>query len=48
MDQYLEAMRDWGLYQGQKAHVAYAEGYRQHLGHGYPQDDLLGRTLGRL
>jgi len=48
MDQYLRAMRDWGLHQGQKAGVAYAEGYRQHLGHGYPQDDLLGRTLGRL
>jgi LmbE family N-acetylglucosaminyl deacetylase len=48
MDQYLQAMRDWGLHQGQAVGVVSAEGYRQHLGHGYPQDDLLGRTLGRL
>lgn len=46
MDQYLQAMRDWGAHRGRQAGVAFAEGYRQHLGHSYPQDDVLGRVLG--
>jgi LmbE family N-acetylglucosaminyl deacetylase len=48
MDQYLQTMRDWGAHRGQQAGVAYAEGFRQHLGHGYPQDNLLGQLLGAL
>ncbi|HJZ94787.1 MAG TPA: PIG-L deacetylase family protein [Gemmataceae bacterium] len=46
MDDYLRAMRDWSAQQGKAVGVAYAEGYRQHLGHSYPQDNLLGRLLG--
>jgi LmbE family N-acetylglucosaminyl deacetylase len=46
MDQYLQAMRDWGARQGAGCGVAYAEGFRQHLGHSYPQDNLLGQLLG--
>lgn len=46
MDQYLQAMRDWGEHRGKEAGVAYAEGFRQHLGHSYPQDNLLGQLLG--
>lgn len=46
MDQYLQAMRDWGAHRGRAAGVAYAEGFRQHLGHSYPQDNLLGQLLG--
>jgi LmbE family N-acetylglucosaminyl deacetylase len=46
MDHYLQAMRDWGRQRGQEAGVAYAEGFRQHLGHSYPQDNLLGAVLG--
>jgi LmbE family N-acetylglucosaminyl deacetylase len=46
MDQYLQAMRDWGARRGQCIGTAYAEGYRQHLGHSYPQDNLLGQLLG--
>jgi len=46
MDQYLQAMRDWGAVQGQAAGVAFAEGFRQHLGHSYPQDNLLSLVLG--
>jgi N-acetylglucosamine malate deacetylase 1 len=46
MDQYLQAMRAWGAHQGRPIGAAYAEGLRQHLGHSYPQDDLLGRLLG--
>jgi N-acetylglucosamine malate deacetylase 1 len=45
LDQYVQAMRDWAARQGARAGVAYAEGFRQHLGHGYPQDDLLGSLL---
>jgi LmbE family N-acetylglucosaminyl deacetylase len=46
LDQYIKAMRDWGAARGRACGVAYAEGFRQHLGHGYPQDNLLGRLLG--
>jgi LmbE family N-acetylglucosaminyl deacetylase len=46
MDQYLQAMRDWSARRGQAHGVAYAEGFRQHLGHSYPQDNLLGHMLG--
>jgi LmbE family N-acetylglucosaminyl deacetylase len=40
------SMRDWAAYQGKQAGVAYAEGFRQHLGHSYPQNNLLGELLG--
>jgi LmbE family N-acetylglucosaminyl deacetylase len=46
MDHYVQAMRDWSARRGGQAGVAHAEGYRQHLGHGYPQDNLLGQVLG--
>jgi LmbE family N-acetylglucosaminyl deacetylase len=46
IDHYLEAMRQWSSQQGKRAGVAFAEGFRQHLGHSYPQDNLLGQLLG--
>jgi LmbE family N-acetylglucosaminyl deacetylase len=46
MDQYLNAMRQWGAARGRQCGVAFAEGFRQHLGHGYPQDNLIGGLLG--
>ena len=46
MDDYLNAMRDWAAKQGKEAGAAYAEGFRQHLGHSYPQNNLLGELLG--
>ena len=46
MDQYIESMRQWGARRGRGCGVAFAEGYRQHLGHSYPQDNLLGALLG--
>ena len=46
MDQYVQAMRDWGGHRGAGCGVACAEGFRQHLGHSYPQDNLLGTLLG--
>jgi LmbE family N-acetylglucosaminyl deacetylase len=45
IDQYLKAMRDWGAARGRECGVAYAEGFRQHLGHSYPQNNLLGELL---
>ncbi len=46
MDNYVQAMRDWSAQRGREAGVAFAEGFRQHLGHSYPQNNLLGRLLG--
>ena len=46
MDQYTQAMRDWGAQRGRRLGTAFAEGFRQHLGHSYPQDNLLAELLG--
>jgi N-acetylglucosamine malate deacetylase 1 len=46
MDHYVHAMREWGARRGRACGVAFAEGFRQHLGHSYPQDNLLGEILG--
>jgi LmbE family N-acetylglucosaminyl deacetylase len=46
MDHYLQAMRDWGAQRGRQCGVSFAEGFRQHLGHSYPQDNLVGKLLG--
>jgi LmbE family N-acetylglucosaminyl deacetylase len=48
MDQYLQALRDWAGHRGRACGVVAAEGYRQHLGHSYPQHNLLGALLGAL
>jgi LmbE family N-acetylglucosaminyl deacetylase len=48
MDHYIASMRDWGQRRGRPRGVAYAEGFRQHLGHSYPQDNLLGEVLGEV
>jgi len=45
MDEYIDAMRRWSADTGAGAGMKYAEGFRQHRGHPYPQDDLLGTTL---
>ncbi len=46
MDQYVAAMRQWGEERGLPRGAGYAEGFRQHLGHSYPQGNLLGELLG--
>jgi LmbE family N-acetylglucosaminyl deacetylase len=46
IDQYLRVMREWSRRQGQGCRTEYAEGFRQHLGHGYPSDNQLGQILG--
>lgn len=41
MDEYLLAMRRFASDRGTIASVLYAEGFRQHLGHGFPKDNIL-------
>jgi LmbE family N-acetylglucosaminyl deacetylase len=46
MDEYIESMRRWGAERGKLIGTPCAEGFRQHLGHAFPQDDLLRAALG--
>ncbi|MFO0809282.1 MAG: PIG-L family deacetylase [Gemmataceae bacterium] len=46
VDSYIDSMKEWGATRGRECGVAFAEGFRQHLGHSYPQDNLLGELLG--
>lgn len=46
MDEYIEAMKRQGALQGAKIGVPFAEGFVQHKGHSYPQDNILLRLLG--
>ncbi len=48
MDHYIEEMKHWATALGAQCGVAFAEGFRQHVGHPYPADDLLAATLGRV
>jgi len=45
-DEYLDAMRRLAEKRGQQAGVEAAEGFVQHRGHPYPQDDLLAHLFG--
>lgn len=47
VDNLVDSMQEWGATQGQAAGVRFAEGFRQHLGHSYPQDNLLATLLGK-
>ncbi|HLF94537.1 MAG TPA: PIG-L deacetylase family protein [Planctomycetota bacterium] len=49
-DEYLLSMKRWGADRARdfrKKTVKYAEGFTQHLGHGFPKDDLLTKALGK-
>lgn len=48
MDEYVHAMLERAEHRGRPIGVKYGEGFRQHLGHGYPQDNLLAAELGSL
>lgn len=41
MDEYLDSMERWSENRGEKIGAAHGEGFRQHLGHPHPQDNLL-------
>ena len=46
MDEYIEAMKRYAAERGREIGVAYAEGFVQHRGHPFPQNDLLAEVLG--
>jgi len=46
VDQYVEEMKAWSAARGRLIACDFAEGFRQHLGHPYPSDDVLGNLLG--
>ncbi|CAN5299293.1 PIG-L family deacetylase [soil metagenome] len=45
VDSLVQSMKDWSAEQGHAINVAFAEGFRQHLGHSYPSDDILKKLL---
>jgi LmbE family N-acetylglucosaminyl deacetylase len=46
IDHYIDSMKEWSARRGAEIGVSYAEGFRQHLGHAYPQDNRLAELLG--
>jgi LmbE family N-acetylglucosaminyl deacetylase len=46
MDEYLDSMERWSRQRGSQISAEHGEGYRQHLGHPHPQDNLLLSLLG--
>ena len=47
IDEYVLAMKKWAAHRGQRIGAKYGEGFRQHKGHAYPQEDILRKLLGR-
>lgn len=45
MDDYAAATREWNRRRGGECGCLYAEAFRQHRGHGYPQDCVLSSEL---
>ena len=48
IDNYLDFLRRRAVQLGKQAGVAFAEGFRQHLGAGFPQNNLLTALMGDL
>ena len=48
MDQYTETMRETAVEYGKRFGFNHAEGFKQHLGNAYPQDNILKEILGDL
>ena len=45
IDEYIIAMKNFSSKRGKEISVNYAEGFRQHLGHAYPKNNLLKEEL---
>ena len=45
VDEYLNQMARWAAAYGAECDCEFAEGFRQHLGHGYPHEPLLQQAL---
>jgi len=48
MDDYVISMKKLSEKRGREINCDFAEGFRQHLGHAYPQDNILKSELGDL
>jgi len=48
MDEYIHAMKRFAAERGKDAGTQFAEGFRQHLGHGFPQVNILRDMFGDL
>ncbi|MSR32080.1 MAG: PIG-L family deacetylase [Gemmataceae bacterium] len=48
LDHYVQAMKKFAYNRGTLAGVQAAEGFSQHLGHSYPQDNILANLLGAI
>jgi len=48
MDEYILSMKRFAAQRGKEIGTSYAEGFRQHLGHGHPQNNILKEILGNL
>jgi hypothetical protein len=48
IDEYILAMKRFSEQRGKEISTKYAEGFRQHLGHGYPQNNILYEILDKL
>jgi len=48
IDDYVVSMNKLGQKRGEGIDCGFAEGFRQHLGHAYPQDNILKSELGEL
>jgi LmbE family N-acetylglucosaminyl deacetylase len=46
VDEYTHSMRRFAEKRGKEAGVTYGEGFRQHLGHSYPENNILKDILG--
>jgi len=45
MDEYIESMKRRSAERGKRIGKAHGEGFRQHLGHGYPQSNIIAELL---
>ena len=48
IDEYIIAMKGFSENRGKEINVNFGEGFRQHLRHAYPQDNILKKELGSL
>jgi LmbE family N-acetylglucosaminyl deacetylase len=48
MDEYIHSMKRLSEERGQRMGVKFAEGFRQHLGHAFPQNNLIREELNQL
>ena len=45
MDEYMEIMKRMGAQRGKLIERPFGEGFRQHLGHPYPRNNLIAELL---